>query len=185
MPFEFRGTPIEGLLIIQPKVFYDRRGFFIETYRHTVFEKNNIQGHFVQDNQSRSKKGTIRGLHYQINPYCQCKLVWCVRGSVWDVAVDLRKNSKTYGQWYGLELNGRKKTMFWMPEGFAHGFASLTDNADLIYKTTREYNRDSERSIIWNDPFIGIKWPLNNPILSEKDLLNPLLSNIPEKERML
>lgn len=185
MPFEFKETPIKGLLTIHPRVFCDERGFFMEIYKHSAFRERGISANFIQDNHSRSLKGTIRALHYQLHPYCQGKLVRVSRGSAWDVAVDLRKGSDTYGKWFGFELNDKDKTMLWIPEGFAHGFAALTEDVDFIYKTTKEYNAASERAIIWNDPDIGIKWPLKNPVLSEKDLSNPRLYEIPEEERML
>ena len=185
MPCTFETVYIDGLVIVNPRAFSDERGYFLESFKASEFHSHGIPNTFVQDNHSRSSKGTLRALHYQLAPYCQGKLVRVARGSVWDVAVDLRKNSATYGKWYGLELNEENHTMFWVPEGFAHGFVALTDEVDFLYKTTNEYNKESERAIIWNDPTLNIQWPIDTPLLSEKDKSNPLLLDIPEEERML
>ncbi len=185
MPFIFQNTPIDGLVVIEPKAFPDDRGFFLESYKKSEFENQGIPTSFVQDNHSNSSKGTMRALHYQLSPYCQGKLVRVTRGSVWDVAVDLRKESQSYGKWFGLELSAENHTMFWIPEGFAHGFVALTDEVDFLYKTTNEYHKESERSIIWNDPDLAIKWPIDKPLLSEKDSKNPRFLEIPAEERML
>ena len=170
-------TKIEGLLIIHPQVFGDDRGWFMESFNHQRFaqvleELNLPVPTFVQDNHSLSQKGVLRGLHFQKTPYAQGKLVRVVQGRVWDVAVDIRPESKTYGEWVGLELSAENKTMFWIPEGFAHGFIALEDNTQFLYKTTNYYNKESEGAILWNDPTLAIDWPLNQVdkvLVSEKD----------------
>ena len=172
--FERFDTGIEGLCVISPKVFKDDRGYFLETYNKNDFEEIEICNEFVQDNQSFSSKGVIRGLHFQIN-YPQSKLVRVVKGSVFDVAVDLRKNSKTYGKYYGVELSDDNKKQFFIPRGFAHGFIVLTDTAEFVYKCDDFYHPNDEGGIIWNDKDINIDWPLNtvggidNLIFSDKD----------------
>jgi dTDP-4-dehydrorhamnose 3,5-epimerase len=163
-------TKLKGLLVIKPKVFEDARGYFFESYNENLFKQAGLQLNFVQDNQSMSQKGVLRGLHFQNNPFAQGKLVRVITGSVFDVAVDIRKNSPTYGEWFGLELTEKNKWMMYIPEGFAHGFATLEDNTIFSYKCTNFYNKDSEDCISWNDPDIGIDWKIENPILSEKDL---------------
>lgn len=170
-------TKIEGLLILHPNVFGDDRGWFMESFNQQRFEQvltelNLPIPTFVQDNHSLSQKGVLRGLHFQKEPYGQGKLVRVVQGKAWDVAVDIRPNSKTYGQWVGVELSAENKTMFWIPEGFAHGFIALEDNTQFLYKTTNYYNKESEGAIIWNDPTLAIDWPLdlvNEVLVSEKD----------------
>jgi len=164
-------TKLPGVKILEPKIFGDERGFFFESYNQRTLERfAGITQEFVQDNHSRSVRGVLRGLHYQIqNP--QAKLVRVVTGEVFDVAVDLRKNSPTFGQWTSVILTEKNKRMFWVPEGFAHGFLVLSDSADFLYKTTNFYDPTSERCLAWNDPDVGIDWPLNGlePILSSKD----------------
>lgn len=171
-------TKIEGLLILHPSVFGDDRGWFMESFNQQRFaqalEDLNLLPvpTFVQDNHSLSQKGVLRGLHYQNAPYAQGKLVRVVQGRVWDVAVDIRPDSKTYGEWVGVELSAENKTMFWIPEGFAHGFISLEDNTQFLYKTTNYYNKESEGAIIWNDPTLAIEWPLtevDEVLVSDKD----------------
>lgn len=170
-------TKIKDLLIFEPRVFGDDRGWFMESFNQQVFEQALTERgldvpKFVQDNHSFSKKGVLRGLHYQLNPHAQGKLVRVVQGRVWDVAVDIRPDSKTYGEWVGVELSAENKTMFWIPEGFAHGFISLEDNTQFLYKTTNYYNKESEGAIIWNDPTLAIDWPLaevNEVLVSDKD----------------
>ncbi|MFQ1970808.1 dTDP-4-dehydrorhamnose 3,5-epimerase [Aeromonas veronii] len=171
-------TGISDVLVIEPKVFNDERGFFYESFNHREFEKV-INRHvvFVQDNHSKSSKGVLRGLHYQLPPYEQGKLVRCVAGEVFDVVVDIRKNSPTIGQWIGVHLTAENKRQIWIPEGFAHGFLATTDNADVIYKTTNYYSKAGERSIIWNDEQLAIKWPLDDVLLSEKDQYATLFNN--------
>ena len=165
-------TAIPDVLILEPKVFDDGRGFFMESYNQKAFnEVTGLNVNFVQDNHSRSAKNVLRGLHYQIQQP-QGKLVRVVRGSVFDVAVDIRKNSPTFGQWVGVELTESNYREFWVPPGFAHGFLVLSNIADFLYKTTDYYAPEHERCILWNDPFIGIKWPLSDaPRLSDKDKL--------------
>ena len=164
-------TALPGVKLIEPRVFNDDRGFFFESWNARAFAAAGIDASFVQDNHSRSAKGVLRGLHYQIQ--CpQGKLVRVVSGAVFDVAVDLRRSSKTFGRWVGYELSAENKWQAWIPPGFAHGFLSLQDDTELLYKCTDFYSAQAERSLIWNDPDIGIAWPLNvvgKPLLSDKD----------------
>lgn len=164
-------TKLSGVFLLEPKIFGDARGFFMESYNaKTVREVLGINDTFVQDNHSRSAKGVLRGLHYQIQKP-QGKLVRVVKGRVFDVAVDLRKASKTFGQWEGIELTEDNHRQIWIPPGFAHGFTVLSDSADLLYKATDYYAPEHERCLIWNDPAVGVKWPLEGePVLSAKDL---------------
>ncbi|MCO8074279.1 dTDP-4-dehydrorhamnose 3,5-epimerase [Acinetobacter lwoffii] len=172
-------TKLDGLLILHPQVFGDERGWFIESFNQQSFENalkelNLLIPTFVQDNHSCSQKGVLRGLHFQREPYAQGKLVRVVQGKVWDVAVDIRPDSKTYGEWVGVELSAENKTMFWIPEGFAHGFIALEDNTQFLYKTTNYYNKESEGAIIWNDLTLAIDWPLyeiEEVLVSDKDKL--------------
>ena len=169
--FSFIETPIEGLYVIETKAFGDHRGYFMETYNYNDFKNAGLKMKFVQDNQSKSTKGVLRGLHFQ-KKYPQGKLVRVLNGEVFDVAVDLRKDSKTFGKWYGLILSGENKKQFYIPEGFAHGFLVLSDEAEFAYKCTDFYHPEDEGGLIWNDNQIGIKWPvgsINNLILSDKD----------------
>jgi dTDP-4-dehydrorhamnose 3,5-epimerase len=163
-------TKIKGLLIIQPKVFADDRGYFFESYNEIVFKNNGVDVNFLQDNQSLSNTGVLRGLHFQAPPFAQGKLVRVITGAVLDVAVDIRKNSPTYGQNITIELTEENKTMFYIPPGFAHGFATLRDNTIFSYKCTNVYNKASEGTIQWNDSDLKIDWNMTNPILSDKDL---------------
>jgi dTDP-4-dehydrorhamnose 3,5-epimerase len=162
-------TPIQGLLVLQPKVFEDDRGYFYEPYNKKVLADAGINDDFMQDNQSQSQKDVVRGLHFQNPPYAQSKLVRVIQGSVWDVAVDIRKKSPTYGQFYGLELNAKNKAILYIPEGFAHGFKTLENDTVFLYKCSRLYNKASEDSIRWNDPDLKITWDIESPVLSEKD----------------
>ncbi len=166
---KFINIEIEGLIIIEPNVFEDDRGYFFESYNTNEFKKNGIIDVFVQDNQSLSQKGVLRGLHFQKPPYSQAKLIRVVQGSVLDIAVDLRKNSKTYGQHFAIELSAANKKLFYIPEGFAHGFLTLEDNTIFSYKCSNFYNKESEDAILWNDENLNINWGIDNPILSEKD----------------
>ena len=162
---------IEGLFVIEPTVFGDNRGYFMETYNRNDFHEEGLDMVFVQDNQSMSTKGVLRGLHFQ-KEFPQGKLVRVVRGTVFDVAVDLRQNSKTYGKWFGVELSAENKKQFYISEGFAHGFVVLSDEAEFVYKCTDFYHPNDEGGVLWNDPDIGIKWPIPEgvePVLSEKD----------------
>ncbi|MGE6106083.1 dTDP-4-dehydrorhamnose 3,5-epimerase [Aeromonas veronii] len=164
-------TAIPDVLIFEPKVFGDERGFFFESFNHKLFEEAvGYQVNFVQDNHSKSSKGVLRGLHYQLPPHAQGKLVRCVAGEVFDVAVDIRKCSPTFGQWVGVHLSGENKRQLWIPEGFAHGFVTLSDTAEFLYKTTNYYAPQSEGSICWDDPQVGIEWPIESEVsLSKKD----------------
>jgi dTDP-4-dehydrorhamnose 3,5-epimerase len=162
-------TRLDGLLIIEPDVFRDDRGYFFESFNREAFLKLDMDLEFVQDNESRSGKGVLRGLHFQVPPKEQGKLVRVVRGSVVDVAVDLRKKSPTFGKWERVELDGTSKRMLWIPPGFAHGFLTLEDDTVFSYKCTAVYNRESEKGIAWNDPDLAIGWGVTDPILSEKD----------------
>lgn len=161
--------PIPDLLLLEPKVFGDERGFFLESYNERDLRQFGIEAHFVQDNHSRSSRNVLRGLHYQIRQP-QGKLVRVVSGRIFDVAVDLRRPSPTFGQWAGVELTAENKRIFWIPPGFAHGFVVLSETADFLYKATDYYLPEAERSLQWNDPAIGINWPhTGEPVLSAKD----------------
>jgi len=175
-------TEIEDVLILEPKVFGDERGFFMESFNQKLF--NEIVGkeiNFVQDNHSKSKKGTLRGMHYQSAPFAQGKLVRCLAGEVFDVAVDIRKSSSTFGKWVGVILSEENKRQLWIPEGFAHGFLTLSDTAEFAYKATNYYSPENEAAIIWNDNFINIEWPeieQGNIILSNKDMKAKKLNEV-------
>ena len=173
----FTKTEIEGLLIIEPSVFRDARGHFLEFYNANEFISNGIPSTFVQDNLSVSKKGVIRGLHFQEEPYAQGKLVRVTSGAALDVAVDLRKDSSSFGQSFCLELNAENNKMLWIPAGFAHGFEALSDDVTFVYKVTQYYNKHSEKGLVFNDSDLNIKWRTNEPIVSEKDLLLPMLKD--------
>ena len=178
MPFEFKKLEIPDVILVEPKIFPDDRGFFLESYKASDFIKNGITEKFVQDNHSRSCKGVLRGLHYQLNPFAQGKLVRCLKGELFDVAVDIRKGSDTFGKWVGEYLSEENKKMLYIPAGFAHGFYTVSDIAEIFYKATAEYSFDSDRGILWNDPEIGINWNVDtDPLLSEKDLKQPLLKD--------
>ena len=177
MPFQFTPLKIPQVLLIEPKVFGDERGFFLEVYKASDFKGAGINLDFLQDSHSRSQKGVLRGLHYQLKPKAQGKLLRCIRGRIFDVAVDIRKNSPHYGQWVGAELSEENKKLLWVPPGFAHGFMALEDNTEVIYKTTDEYAPEMDRGIRWDDPDIGVEWPSISPILSEKDLKAPCLKD--------
>ena len=174
-------TPIEGLLILEPKVHGDDRGYFFESYNKQTFEKESggFNTTFLQDNQARSIKNVLRGLHYQNPPIPQAKLLRVLEGSIWDVAVDIRKNSKTYMQWYGLELSAENKLQFLIPHGFAHGYAVLTDTAEVFYKCDNYYSKPDEGGIYFNDPALGIDWKidLSQAIISDKDKNQPMFKD--------
>ena len=180
MPYTVTPTAIADVLILQPKVFGDERGFFFESFNQRDFEAATglRDVTFVQDNHSRSRRGVLRGLHYQLPPKAQGKLVRVVRGAVFDVAVDIRPQSPTYGQWVGVELSEDNQRLLWIPPGFAHGFLALSEEADFLYKTTDYYSPEHERCIRWDDPAIGIAWPLlgGAPLLSGKDQAGQLLA---------
>ena len=170
-------TKIEGLLIIKPTVYEDNRGYFFESWNKSLFKKNGLDINFIQDNQSLSSKGVIRGLHFQNPPYEQGKLVRVIQGSVLDVAVDIRKKSPNYGKYVSIILSGKERNMFWIPPGFAHGFATLEDNTIFSYKCSGVYNKKSEGSLLWNDPDLNIDWKINNPIISKKDQQSKKFTN--------
>jgi dTDP-4-dehydrorhamnose 3,5-epimerase len=175
VPFEFRTLELPGLILVEPRVFADERGVFLETYRHSDFASAGIPQHFVQDNHSRSSGGVLRGLHYQKDPRAQGKLVRCLAGRIFDVAVDIRTGSPAYGKWAGVELSGDNSRMLYVPPGFAHGFLVLSDHAEVAYKCTEEYSPAHDRGIIWNDPDIGVRWPRSVPVLSAMDAQHPRL----------
>jgi dTDP-4-dehydrorhamnose 3,5-epimerase len=174
----FTKLSIDGLVVVEPQVFTDDRGFFMETYSKKIFADNGITVDFVQDNHSQSTKGVLRGLHFQKPPFAQDKLIRCTRGEVLDIAVDIRKNSPTFGQYETVILSEENKKMFFIPTGFAHGFLVLSDIADFQYKCSNFYNKESEGGILWNDSDINIDWPKLDLILSEKDKLWPKLEEI-------
>ena len=180
---------IEGLKVIEPTVFGDNRGYFMETYNYNDFKEAGIDVEFVQDNQSASKKGVLRGLHFQIN-YPQDKLVRVIKGRVFDVAVDLREGSKTYGKWYGVELTEENKKQFFIPKNFAHGFLVLSDYAEFCYKVTDFYHPNDEGGLMWNDPDIGVEWPMpegmtaEDLILSDKDQVNDSYQDFLKKKNL-
>lgn len=179
MPFEFKRLKIKDVILVIPKVFEDERGFFMERYKKSDFVKNGITVEFNQDNHSKSSKGVLRGLHYQAPPKAQAKLVSCIQGEIFDVAVDIRKNSPTFGQWVGEKLSRENKNMLFIPEGFAHGFVVLSETAELLYKASNEFSKEHDRGILWNDSQIGINWGIDfEPILSEKDKKQPKLREI-------
>ena len=164
-------TPIEGLLVIKPKIFGDDRGHFFESWSKESFAENGLNLNFVQDNQSLSSKGVLRGLHFQNPPFAQGKLVRVIKGVVLDVVVDIRKESSTYGQHFSIELNEENKTIFWIPPGFAHGFITLENDTIFTYKCTGVYNSASEEALLWSDKDLNIDWGVTNPLVSDKDLV--------------
>jgi len=182
MPYQVTTTPIEGVLILEPKVFGDARGFFFESFNARDFaQATGLERTFVQDNHSKSSLGVLRGMHFQVQ-HPQGKLVRATQGSVFDVVVDIRRDSKTFGQWFGLELSADNKRQLWVPEGLAHGFLVTSESAEFLYKTTDYYHPEHERSLLWNDPAIGIDWPLHllsaPPLLAAKDSQATLLSDL-------
>ena len=186
------GNLIKGPLIIKPKIFFDNRGYFFESWNHSEFNKIiSKEVTFVQDNHSESKLGVLRGLHYQLNPKAQAKLVRCSKGEIFDVLVDIRKDSDTYGEWSGVILNEENKLQFWIPEGFAHGFISLKDSSEVQYKTNEYWDKDHERSLSWKDDKINIDWPISDRdgkfeiIINDKDADAPELNEISESGELL
>lgn len=177
MPFQFIRLEIPEIVLIKPKVFIDDRGFFLETYKYSEFASFGIKERFVQDNHSKSSRNVLRGLHFQSHPKAQGKLIRCIRGRIWDVGVDIRKGSPTFGKWVGVELSEDNFIMLYIPAGFAHGFCVLSDEAEVQYKCTEEYSPELDNGIIWNDPEININWPVKEPILSVKDSKLPYLKN--------
>jgi dTDP-4-dehydrorhamnose 3,5-epimerase len=177
VPATFTPTSLSGVFVVQPSFYPDERGYFSESFKASEYAMHGIPGPFVQLNHSCSTRGIVRGLHYQLPPFEQGKLVQVVKGSVWDVAVDLREGSATLGHWFGTELSGFNNTMLWIPAGFAHGFVALEDDSHLLYQCTNEYNEGAEAGVVWNDSQIGIKWPLEGVVVSEKDRALPNLSD--------
>jgi len=177
MPFTFKALSLPGVVLITTRGFGDDRGVFTEIYKRSEFSKAGIREYFVQDNYSRSSQHVLRGLHYQKGPMAQGKLVRCIKGMFFDVAVDIRKGSHTFGKWVGSVLSEENNQMVYIPPAFAHGFIVLSEAAEIIYKCTEEYSPDHERGIIWNDPVIRIDWPVRDPVLSEKDKKLPLLKD--------
>ncbi|MDA3897870.1 MAG: dTDP-4-dehydrorhamnose 3,5-epimerase [Desulfobacteraceae bacterium] len=179
MDVNIKQLTIPGVLLIEPKCFEDSRGYFMETFHQQKYQTAGIDQAFVQDNHSHSSRGVLRGLHYQLK-HPQGKLIYAVTGTIFDVAVDIRKGSPTYGQWTGAELSAKNKRQIYVPQGFAHGFVVLSESADIIYKCTDLYAPGDEYGVLWSDPDIGIDWPVENPILSQKDIENPKLNQISE-----
>jgi dTDP-4-dehydrorhamnose 3,5-epimerase len=177
LPFTFNRLVIPEVVLIEPKVASDKRGCFMEAYKYSDFSSFGIREYFLQDNLSRSTRGVLRGLHYQKNPKAQGKLIRCMKGRIYDVAVDIRNGSASYGKWVGVELVDETNLMVYVPPGFAHGFVALSDVAEVLYKCTQEYSPEEERGIIWNDPQLKISWPIDKPVLSEKDSGLPLLKD--------
>lgn len=179
MPFEFEKQKIKDIILVKPKILEDNRGFFLENYKKSVFYKNGINVEFVQDNQSQSAARVLRGLHYQVKPYEQAKLIKCVLGRIYDIAVDIRPNSPTYGKYVKIELSEDNKCMLFIPEGFAHGFVVLSGKAQVLYKTSKEYAPQFDRGILWCDKDINIDWGIDfEPVLSTKDKLQPKFCDI-------
>lgn len=179
MPFRFERQKIEDVILVIPKVFGDNRGFFMESYKKSEFYANGITEDFSQDNHSKSTKGVLRGLHYQKSPNGQAKIVRCVRGKIYDVAVDIRPESKTFGQYVKVELSEDNKNMLYIPVGFAHGFVALSDDVEILYKASGEYAPQAEMGIIWNDPDINIDWEIDfEPMLSDKDNKQPTFKEV-------
>lgn len=183
MPFEFEKLEIEGVVLVKPKVFGDNRGFFMESYKKSEFVQNGIDCEFVQDNHSKSSKGVLRGLHYQASPKVQAKLIRCSKGKIYDVIVDLRKDSKTFSKWLKVELSEENRYMLFIPAGFAHGFVVLSDEAELLYKTDTEFSPEHDRGLLWCDKEVNIDWgigfePNFSLNLSEKDKVQPTLDTI-------
>jgi dTDP-4-dehydrorhamnose 3,5-epimerase len=168
-----RPTAIEGVLLLEPDVFSDDRGWFMEFFKESTFREVGLAVRFVQDNFSLSRRGVVRGLHFQVEPSAQGKLITCIRGAIFDVVVDLRPDSQTFGKWESVELSEENKMACYVPEGFAHGFQALKDTSRVLYKCTTEYSKEHEAGIIYNDPDLGIPWPLPSPSLSDKDLNLP------------
>ncbi|MBQ8476318.1 dTDP-4-dehydrorhamnose 3,5-epimerase [bacterium] len=183
MPFTFEKQKIEGVVLVKPKVFGDERGFFMESYKKSEFFSNGITVEFNQDNHSKSTAHVLRGLHYQTKEFAQAKLVRCSKGRIYDIAVDIRPNSKTFGQYVKVELSEENKHMLFIPAGFAHGFVVLSDTAELLYKASGEYNPNADRGVLWCDEDINIDWGIDfEPVLSAKDKVQPKLSEINKGE---
>lgn len=177
MAFKFKRLEIPDVILVETKAHSDERGFFMESFKESVFNTNGVKTKFVQDNLSHSTKGVLRGLHYQKNPKAQTKLVMAITGEIFDVAVDIRKGSPSYGKWVSVILSDKNHNLLYIPEGFAHGFCVTSDRADVLYKASSEYSPENERGIIWNDPELSIKWPTDKPIMIKKDMQLPILKN--------
>ncbi|MDE2589145.1 MAG: dTDP-4-dehydrorhamnose 3,5-epimerase [Patescibacteria group bacterium] len=177
MAFRFKKLDIPEVILVESKVFLDERGLFMESFKESIFSSNGIKTRFVQDNFSHSSKGVLRGLHYQKDPKAQAKLVMAITGEIFDVAVDIRKGSPTYGKWVSQILSDKNRNLLYIPEGFAHGFCVTSNKADVLYKVNSEYSPDHERGILWNDPDLSIKWPQDKPVMIKKDLELPALKN--------
>lgn len=177
MPFRFRPLALQEVILVEADARADARGFFIETYKRSAFEAGGIPGPFVQDNQSRSTRGVLRGMHWQNPPKAQGKLVGVSRGEIFDVAVDIRAGSPTFGAWVAEVLSDENRKLLWVPPGFAHGFVALSEAADVVYKVTAEYSQELDRGFVWSDEDVGIRWPVSVPILSQKDAGLPRLRN--------
>jgi len=175
MPFEFERLSIPNVILVKPMIHRDERGFFMETYKLSEFSAFGINKRFVQESQSQSTRSVLRGLHYQKNPKAQEKLLQVMQGEIFDVAVDIRKGSPTYGRWVGVMLLAKDKLMLYIPDGFAHGFCVLSETAEVLYKVTEEYSPEHDAGIIWNDPDIAITWPIQDPVISKKDTTHPRL----------
>ena len=173
MAFKFQRLEIPDVILIEAQAFEDGRGLFVERYRRSIFSANGIDDTFVQDNYSHSLRGVLRGLHYQKHPKAQAKLVTLLKGEIFDVAVDIRRGSPTYGRWVGETLSAKDCRLLYIPVGFAHGFCVLSEQADVLYKVTAEYAPELDRGVIWNDPVIGIRWPIDDPTVSLKDAKLP------------
>lgn len=183
MPFEFEKLEIDGVILVKPRTFGDNRGFFMESYKKSEFSQNGIDTEFIQDNHSKSTKGVLRGLHYQVSPRAQAKLVRCIKGKIYDFAVDLRPNSETFGKWLRVELSEENKNMLFIPRNFAHGFVVLSDEAEILYKTDNEYSQEHDRGLLWCDKDVNIDWGIDiDPILSDKDKVQPKLTEINKEE---
>lgn len=178
MTFSFSSLEIPDVKLVIPKHYSDERGYFLENFKESEFSANKINAKFVQDNVSFSTKGVLRGLHYQIKPKEQAKLVSVISGEIFDVAVDIRKDSPTFGKWVGRIISEKNHEMLYIPEGFAHGFCTLSNTANVLYKVTNEYSPENEQGIIWNDPNVSISWPIKNLIVSEKDKKLPTLQKL-------
>ena len=185
MNFLFTPLAIADVILVEPRAFNDERGFFMESYKESAFAEGGIDVRFVQDNRSLSQKGVLRGLHYQKPPHAQGKLVSVTQGEIFDVAVDIRPESPTFGRWASATLTAENRLMLWIPEGFAHGFQALSETAQVHYKTTSEYAREFDAGLRWNDPEIGVKWPIDPPLLSAKDETLPALAEMKRDLRSL
>ncbi|MBU6339251.1 MAG: dTDP-4-dehydrorhamnose 3,5-epimerase [Rickettsiales bacterium] len=178
MNFEFIRNEFADLVVIKPRLFNDERGYFFESYKYSSFSEGLIKDNFVQDNNSYSKRGVVRGLHFQTSPKEQAKLVRCLRGEIYDCVVDLRKSSKTFGKVFGINLSAENNLMLYVPKGFAHGFSTLSEEAEVSYKVSDEYCKESEQGIRFDDPDLAIDWKVKNPIVSEKDLVLPFFKDL-------